>query len=169
VKSPAHSAEPGRLPVVSSTVLNPRGLLPPGSQPPRRMSLEPSFLPMPADAARQSRLTAPRTLVVCGCALLWACPCHAEDPKPALSPMRSEVIAGFSYTPKPDSVPARTDAVRAPNNHGDPLDPDVVVMDPLVRARRPGAVPPAVSRAGCQRSGSRTSAFRLKILDRESA
>ena len=121
---------------------------------------------MPAYAARQSRLTAPRTLVVCGCALLWGLSCHAEDPKPALSPMRSEVIAGFSYTAKPVSVPARTDAVRAPNNHGDPLDPDVVVMDPLV-VRADRGLSPRQFRAldaSVQEQDQRPSASKFSIV-----
>jgi hypothetical protein len=87
---------------------------------------------MPADAARQHRLNPPWTVAAFGCSLLWSLPCPAADPAPARSPMRAEAIASFSYTGKPDSGPARVDAVRSQNSHRDPLDPGLVVMDPLV-------------------------------------
>lgn len=87
---------------------------------------------MPAGAARQHRLNPPWTLAALGYSLLWSLPCYAGDPPPALSPMRAEAIAGFNYTGKPGSSPARADAVRAQSSPRDPLDPGLVVMDPLV-------------------------------------
>jgi hypothetical protein len=87
---------------------------------------------MPADAARQHRSNALWTIVAFGCSLLWSLPCQAEDPAPARSAMRAEAIAGFSYTAQPDSGPPRADAVHPQPAHRDPLDPGLVVMDPLV-------------------------------------
>jgi len=46
--------------------------------------------------------------------------------------MRAEAIAGFRYDFKPDSGLERTAGIPASNAKGDPIDPNVVVMAPLV-------------------------------------
>jgi hypothetical protein len=92
---------------------------------------------MPTDGARTRRLNATWTSVAFGLSLLWSLPCHAEDAHPPLSPMRAEVIAGFRYDSKPVSNPDRGAGIRAPRNGAEPVDPNVVAMDPfVVRADR---------------------------------
>ncbi len=92
---------------------------------------------MPTDGARTRRLNATGTSVAFGLSLLWSLPCHAEDAHPPLSPMRAEVIAGFSYDSKPDSSRDRTAEIQAQHPGGEAAAPDVVVMEPvIVRADR---------------------------------
>ena len=46
--------------------------------------------------------------------------------------MRAEAIADFSYDPKASSALAQSAAIRAPGASTDPVDPAVVVMDPVI-------------------------------------
>jgi len=72
-----------------------------------------------------------------GFSLLWSMPCRAEDTPPPRTPLRTEAIAVFRYGARPASLSDRAAGGRAANIGGDPVDSNVVMMDPvIVRADR---------------------------------
>ena len=82
-------------------------------------------------------MNASRTTMALGLGLLWSISCSAEDTPPPRTPMRTEAIAVFRYGAKPDSLSDRTAGNRSANIGGDPVDSNVVMMDPvIVRADR---------------------------------
>ena len=67
-----------------------------------------------------------------GLALLGSLSCQAGEAPPPLSPMRQEAIAGFRYDSKPAPGPVPAAGSPAASGAGDPVDANIVALDPVV-------------------------------------